>query len=196
MSDHEPPGIVGRERAVEALRHLVELMVREPNLDRVVDGYLETRHILAGTFRQLAEAADREAGTVMDLARAKIAAEMRVRYSQIVPEDLIVVRRYGGTHALLLAYLRKRVGAPVLAARLRILTGDQVHTERRVRELRDLGFDIEAAHAAGQSQYTLRRADQDLATAAAIQMSSNVQEAKAVSAARKQEILAAIVAIS
>jgi hypothetical protein len=58
-------------------------------------------------------------------------------------------------HGPLYAYLAAHVGEAVPAWRLRVLTAEQKETERRVRELRDLGLDVEAS----AETFTLRSLD-------------------------------------
>lgn len=72
------------------------------------------------------------------------------------------VRGHRGLHGILLHYLSLHIGEPVKGSTLRILAGDQVHTERRIRELRDLGYDIGISTVAGESTYCLTSSVQDL----------------------------------
>jgi hypothetical protein len=44
---------------------------------------------------------------------------------------------------------------------LRVVTGDSVHTERRVRELRELGLDVQTSKDSGYDYYTLGSLDVD-----------------------------------
>jgi hypothetical protein len=157
----------------------------------VIDGYLETRTLLAKTFRDLAQASVKTAPPVLDGVRAKVQQRMRDRYEGRIPEDLLKVRPYGATHELLAAYLVRQTGRPVPGSRLRILTGDQVHTERRVRELRDLGLSIEARRVAGENQYVLTTQDPDVDRAAAIQLTQNLKSSQ-LDGAEQARLLSAL----
>jgi hypothetical protein len=164
------------------------------DLDRVIDGYLETRRLLAKTFRDLAHAHLGPLNPVLDGVRAKVERRMAELYGGRVPPEYLTVRKYGATHQLLAAYLFRQPGRPVPASRLRLLTGDQVHTERRVRELRDLGLSIEAARVAGENQYILANQEPDADRGAAIQLSQNIKSSDLDSAARSRLLSAVGVA--
>ena len=57
---------------------------------------------------------------------------------------------------MILEYFSRHVGAYVKGKRLRFLTGDQVRTERRLRELRELGFIIIAERVSGVECHKLQ----------------------------------------
>jgi hypothetical protein len=70
-----------------------------------------------------------------------------------------------------------------------MLTGDAVHTERRTRELRDLGFNLEAKHTSGTDVYILRSDVPDTAVGAAIQVKRNIREDRATSKQEKDNLM-------
>jgi hypothetical protein len=100
-----------------------------------------------------------------------------------VDSQFLKVRGYTSPHPDLYALLAARAGRPVPGWRLRVLTGDKIHTERRTRELRDLGLDIEVAEAQMESTYTLRSLDADFNFGAAFQLRRNALETKHVDSA-------------
>jgi hypothetical protein len=63
----------------------------------------------------------------------------------------------GRTHRLIFSYLLSREDSGADNEVLRVLTGDAVHTERRLRELREAGLKIAAAKRGGTSVYVLDR---------------------------------------
>ncbi|QTZ92737.1 hypothetical protein [Streptomyces auratus] len=71
---------------------------------------------------------------------------------------------------------------------LRIVTGDDVHTERRVRELRELGFDLIWHELDGINVYELRSLEIDFDMIPAI-VRNKVRQSKALTRAEKQRIL-------
>ena len=91
------------------------------------------------------------------------------------------VRGFGRAHRLILAMLAERVGQTVSVGELRMLTGDAVHTERRARELRDLGLDVDAKHTAGADAYVLSSTVPDVVRAARDLTIKNIREDKALS---------------
>jgi hypothetical protein len=178
--------------ALAAVDHLAELLRNGADLERIVDGYIEVRQALLKAFRKLAQARVPSCDDILSEAQSRVVAEMRRRFGKVVPEELIWVRSYGKTHLLLLAYLNGCKGNFVAASRLRLMTGDQVHTERRIRELRDLGFAIQAEKVSGESHYALSDAQLDIGDAATRQLRSNIKASKKLSGARKQELLSVL----
>lgn len=73
---------------------------------------------------------------------------MEAIYPQI-PEKYRLVRGYSKAHRRLFGYLFVRQNLYVSVDELRLLTGDAVHTERRLRELRDLGIVIDMSESDG-----------------------------------------------
>jgi hypothetical protein len=177
-------------QAIASLQYLTSLLESGADLDRVIDGYLETRRLLAKTFRDLAHAHLEPVNPVLDGVRTKVEQRMAQLFGGRVPPEYLTVRRYGTTHQLLAAYLFRQPGRPVPASRLRLLTGDQVHTERRVRELRDLGLSIEAGRVAGENQYILASQEPDLDRGAAIQLAQNIKSSDLDGAARSRLLTA------
>lgn len=154
---------------------------------RLVSGYLEAKRTLAAAFE--AFSVDRYADpSVIAAVKEAIEAEMARRYPGVLPKYR-KVRGYGESHARLLAFLVQRVGTDVSAGELRMLTGDAVHTERRARELRDLGFTLDARHMAGSDVYLLRSADADLAAASAYLVAKNIKGDRSLTKAEAAEIL-------
>ena len=80
-------------------------------------------------------------------------------------------------------------GEPVSANELRMLTGDAVHTERRARELRDLGYQLTAKHVAGSDVYVLESPEPDLGAAAAYLVRKNITEDRGISKTRAAELI-------
>jgi hypothetical protein len=113
-------------------------------------------------------------------------------YGGVVPEKYLRVRGYGGVHPQLFAYLSRRVGQAVSASELRVLTADAAHTERRVRELRDLGFDIVAAHSAGSDIYRLTSKTPDLHKGALPIAQLNIKADRDLNASERVAFLRAI----
>jgi hypothetical protein len=170
-------------RISESLDYLSQIVAAQsgaaqPDFDRVLSAYIESRRELAESFRDLAGAMLMHASDRIERVRAEIKATMQREFGGLVPERLVEVRAYASVHALLLEYLAAHVGEPVSASRLRILAGDQVHTERRVRELRDLGFAIAWKRGAGEIQYVLESDQPDLADAARSQLALGLRADK------------------
>ena len=151
----------------ENLRYLLDIasaqrVATEPDLDRLLEAYLETRRALARDFRALAVSISPNAAYELELVKSEIGKRLQQMFGALVPDRLLRVRGYRSVHAELLSYLSRRVGAPVMASKLRVLVGDQIHTERRVRELSNSGFAISWRKVAAEDQYVLAKASPDL----------------------------------
>jgi hypothetical protein len=164
------------------------------DFEQLVTEYISLRKGLARDFQQLAELDLQSDETALDAVRRQITQRMRERYGGRLPDRFLQVRGYKGVHPILFEYLARHAGEPVAGARLRVLTGDQVHTERRLRELRDLGFDITSARVADDDQYILRSAVPDLDFAAAFTAAHNLRNDRSLSEHDRNEYLG-IVAI-
>jgi hypothetical protein len=125
----------------ELLSQLQAASADSPNQD-FLDSYLYAKRLMAEAMKAFIRIdLDERCETFHDL-RAKLAEEMRRRYSGRVPDAYLTVPYGSRLHEELFTILLKRIGTTVPAALLRIVTADSVHTERRTRELRELGFDI------------------------------------------------------
>ena len=117
---------------------------------------------------------------------------MRELFGGRVPEQYLVVGGYKGIHPILVEYLSQHVGEPVRSSKLRVLTGDQTHTERRVRDLRDLGFAVEWKKTSGEDQYELRHLEPDLDKAARLHVRRNLVKDKKLDQRQRGEFLASV----
>jgi hypothetical protein len=77
----------------------------------------------------------------------------------------------------------------VPVSRLRAIVGDQVHTERRVRELRDLGFHVTWRKVGDEDHYSLPSLEQDLDAAARFQLEHRIKNDAAINATQKMLLL-------
>jgi hypothetical protein len=152
-----------------------------PDFDRLLIAYVETRRQLAKSFGELASSVLVKATGRINDTRQEIEARMRSQFAGLTPERLLQVHGYATVHALLLEYLISHIGQPVPTSRLRLLVGDQVHTERRLRELRDLGFGLTWKRVAGEDQYVLVNPKPDLDHAARSQLALNIRADKQLS---------------
>ena len=177
-----------RVAALESVQLLGEVLA-DPSEEgrRLVDAYLEAKAVLADAFEarasELYGTSDELATIVQALER-----EMRVAFP-LIPAEFRRVRGFGAVHGRLLAYLSVRRGDAVSGAELRTLTGDAVHTERRARELRELGLDLVARTTGGVDTYTLGPLAPDLSDAARRLIEKNIQSAGRLSDAEKNQLL-------
>jgi hypothetical protein len=163
------------QRIGDSLEYLSQIVAAQsrtpqPDFDRLLMAYVEARRNLAKNFRELANSVLVQATERLEGVRTDVKAKMRADFGGLVPERFLEVQSYGKLHAVLLEYLSAHQGEPVAASRLRVLAGDQVHTERRVRELRDLGLAITWKRGPGEVQYVLESDRPDLGRAARSQL--------------------------
>lgn len=168
-----------RTSALDSVETLVALLAdTECDDRRLVAGYLETKQSLALAFEALSVERFSD-DSVLAGVKSSIVDAMRDRYPW-APEKYRRVRNFGEAHSRLLAYLVNRAGTGVSALELRMLTRDAVHTERRARELRDLGFQLEARHASGSDVYVLVDAHPDLELGAQTLIIKNIREDRTI----------------
>ncbi|WP_327636127.1 hypothetical protein OHB24_39770 [Kribbella sp. NBC_00482] len=87
--------------------------------------------------------------------REDLSETMVSRYGGSVPAPYLVVPYGSKVHEKLFHILLQRFDTEVPAGLLRVPTRDSVHTERRVRELRELGLDIDTKKHSGIDTYRL-----------------------------------------
>lgn len=184
-------------RIAESLEHLASLVrsamsSEQIGFEHLATEYLALRRSLARDFRELAERELEDEGDALEPVRHRISQRMRELYGGRVPDSYLHVRGYSGVHPILFAYLLRHPGEPVAGSRLRLLTGDQVHTERRLRELRDLGLPLDSAHQADDDHYVLRSSTPDVDAAALFQAKHNITNDRALESGRRAELLRAL----
>ncbi|MGW4489758.1 hypothetical protein ACWEOE_38730 [Amycolatopsis sp. NPDC004368] len=141
--------------ATAALKELLEQLEAGDSAQDVFDAYLRAKPLTAEAMqarmrRHLPERCE----TFHDL-RQRLGAEIIRRYEDFIPDRYLRVPYGSRTHEELFSVFFEHRGMPVPAAKLRIVTADSVHTERRTRELRELGLDIDATKANGEDVYAL-----------------------------------------
>ena len=179
-----------RASALDSISELRELLADESADDRrLIGAYLEAKQALADAFEAFSVEKYMDPA-ILDKAKESIETAMRSAYPDL-PAKYLKVHGFGKSHARLLAYLCLSAGLEVSGGELRMLTGDAVHTERRARELRDLGFTLEARHTGGADMYVLRGTEPDAAAGAAIQVAKNIRGDRSSSNEVKERLLRA-----
>lgn len=176
-----------RADALDAARSLVDVLADDGSGDpTLIASYLEAKSTLAAAFAQLAQeryGQDSALDDAVNLVKVALPAFTDV------PERYRKMRHYSASHRILLAYLMRNVGKPVSAATLKMVNREQSETERRTRELRTLGFDIEAVRTGGQDSYTLKSAEPDTALGARQQIAQQIRDDKDLSDAQREDLL-------
>ncbi|MBG6217015.1 hypothetical protein IWX75_001469 [Arthrobacter sp. CAN_A6] len=152
--------------AVEQLRD--QLAAPAESLQDIVDAYLIAKRSLAESMQALLrESLPEKCATFHDL-REQLANALFARYGGRVPGRYLKVPYGTRVHEELFTILLEHQGRPVPAMMLRIISADSVHTERRMRELRELGLNINAGKAQGVDVYTLESLEIDISLLSAI----------------------------
>jgi len=179
---------------VELFAGLVRSQVDKPEVEfeRLLDGYLEVRRSLAKQFCLVSQRYLLRGDSLLETTRKRIEHRMTERYGTLVPEKYRVVHGYTSVQPILLEYLAQHAGNAVRSSKLRVLTGDQIHTERRVRDLRDLGFQVEWRKVSDDDQYILASVEPDLDAAATLQLRKNIKDDKRLAKTERERLLAIV----
>ncbi|MEU2283286.1 hypothetical protein ABZ614_15400 [Streptomyces sp. NPDC013178] len=151
--------------------------------DDIIDAYLFAKRQLAQSMQALLLSQLPSSCPEFAELRAHIQADMENRYADRIPEQFLKVPYSSKVHELLFMILLRSIGKPVSSDKLRLANRDNVHTERRTRELRELGFNIATSETDGARHYTLVGLDIDYAKvpeliAKAINKSGSLTEAE------------------
>jgi hypothetical protein len=178
-----------RNEALESLDILSSLLRSESSNTRLIDGYLETKTMLATAFQALVlESLESRIG-LLPAIKIHLEEEIRGQFETLLDPKYLPVKGYGKLHAELLAYLSFYINVPVPANALRVLTADAVHTERRLRELRDLGLNLVSMKTGGGNKYVLESLVPDLQNAASVIVRLNIQNDNTLPESQKRAML-------
>lgn len=164
----------------------------EVEFERLLDGYLEARRSLAKQFCLVAQRHLLRGDSLLETTRKRIEQRMAEIYDDRIPAKYKAVHGYTSVQPIILQYLAQHAGNPVRSSKLRVLTADQIHTERRVRDLRELGFDVEWKKVSDDDQYMLASAEPDLDRAAALQVRKNIREDKKLDKSGKDRLFSIV----
>jgi hypothetical protein len=154
------------------LRNVVDS--RPDTFDELLDRLALTKKALFDNFGEIA--ARRYLGRPeLGTAKQKVTQHLFKLCEGRIPIAEIKIPNFLRVHEMLLAYFADNVGRNVRAIELRALTGDQTHTERRVRQFRDLGLRIEWKNEAGDLKYFLPTLEQDLDFASAFWLRKRIK---------------------
>lgn len=179
--------------ALEAVELLEDALAQSEEIHQdLLDAYLYAKRNLADAMQTFARSHLPPDGLeVFSDLRERIAGMTDTRFGGVVPARYLVVPYGSRTHAELFSLLYQFQGNPVAASLLRVITADSVHTERRMRELRELGLDIQAAKSSGGDVYILHSLAIDESYLASIVM-NNIKRDKKIPAANRAALLASL----
>ena len=171
------------EQAVEPLMDAINAAQSDDVgvADPVIEEYARFRKAAAAAIHELARARWGGSKNISE-TKTKVQAEMTRRFGELLPARLLKVAGYNETHEMLYAYLSRSAGKSVAGSDLKMITGEQANTERRIRDLRDLGYSISVYMSSGEAYYTLESTTPDLASATAAQLRHSIKGDKTLSA--------------
>lgn len=172
-----------RDAVSTLLDQLSDNTADESNL---IDVYLDARTSLARAFAELAGERFSDDGS-LDAAVELVTTALTAVGE--VPDRYRRVRRYSGSHRILLTFLSRNVETPVTAAKVMMVNGEQTETGRRVRELRELGFTIETTRLSGQDHFVLRSGLPDAALGARHQIAYQIKNDMSLSKDERKTVL-------
>ncbi|MFJ9676622.1 hypothetical protein ACIRP2_00970 [Streptomyces sp. NPDC101194] len=176
-----------RPDAEHALRNLLSEISDHQDPQSLFEAYTYAKEITARAIqsRMLMHLPDEN--QQFKALHARVQQEIHSRYQGKIPARLLGAPYSGKTHERLFSLLQESLAQPVPATMLRIVTGDDVHTERRARELRELGFDVHWYETEEISVYELKSLNLDFDMIPAI-MRNKVRQTKSLTQSEKQKI--------
>lgn len=151
-----------RPSAILAIRELAESLESGGRAHDVLDLYVYSKRIVAEVMEARLEMELSEPCPEFHQLRQDLAGAISDRFGDLVPRSYLTVPYGSRVHEKLFQILLQRFDEEVPAGLLRIPTRDSVHSERRLRELRELGLDIAPSSSSGVDTYRLRSLDLDL----------------------------------
>ncbi|OKH91201.1 hypothetical protein [Streptomyces uncialis] len=166
MTEEQPPGGEWRKLkpdAEHALRSLLEKVDSHASPMELFESYAYTKEVTARAVQARMEMYLPDSDAAFHHVRGVILRELTARYGHAIPESILRVPYGSSVHERIFALLHEQLARPVPAAIIRIVTADNVHTERRIRELRELGLDVHPTGSGNeQGGYELRSLEVDL----------------------------------
>ncbi len=138
-----------------AVTHLLDQLKSGTSTQDLLDSYLYAKRLLAESMQAVIRVDLTEPNKSFSIFRKQLQTAISDRYAGQIPDRYLKVPYGSRVHEELFGILLQHQGTPVQAALLRIVTGDSVHTERRLRELRELGLDIQTSRESDHDYYTL-----------------------------------------
>ncbi|WP_030370846.1 hypothetical protein [Streptomyces rimosus] len=177
----------GSAYTIENLRSVLGDQGSEPQT--IIESYLFAKRSLAQSMQALLLAQLPTDCPEFHAVRRRIEEEMHTQYAGLVPEHYLKAPYGSRVHEVLFMLLVRNLGAPVDNALLRTSTQDSIHTERRTRELRELGLRIVSSEQEGVQYYTLSSLDTDLSVIPGL-VAKNVRKSTSLPAGEKSRLVA------
>lgn len=145
-----------RSDAEHALQTLISQINRQAQAQELFEAYTYAKRVTADALQaRMMMHLPNENAKFREL-HTQVQAELDAQYSRFFAEGFLKAPYGDQLHERLFSLLQENLANPIEAAKLRIVTADGVHTERRTRELRELGIDVDWYKEGGIDFYILR----------------------------------------
>ncbi|NJQ14709.1 hypothetical protein [Streptomyces bohaiensis] len=139
-----------------AVRQLADLLgATDESAEAIFSAYLFAKKDLARSMQELLRATLPPSRPAFEELRSRVSESLQERFGQQIPAKYLAVPYDSVACQDLFGILRENLGKPVDTAVLRAINTDDVHTERRIRELRELGLRIDSVKNNGVGGYRL-----------------------------------------
>ncbi|MEV5602941.1 hypothetical protein AB0L33_16020 [Streptomyces sp. NPDC052299] len=129
--------------------------------DAVFGAYMVAKKDLARSMQELLRSTLPPSRPAFEELRSRISQSLQERFGDRVPQKYLAVPYDTVANQDLFGLLHEHLGQPVETTVLRAVNADDIHTERRIRELREMGLRLEAAKRDGVGYYVLKSLDLD-----------------------------------
>ncbi|MFI9160009.1 hypothetical protein [Kitasatospora aureofaciens] len=133
----------------------------DESADSVFNAYLVAKKDLARSMQELLRATLPPSRPAFAELRSRVSESLQERFGDRIPQKYLAVPYDTVANQDLFGLLREHMGKPVDTAVLRAINADDIHTERRIRELRELGLRIDSVKRDGVGCYLLASLDLD-----------------------------------
>lgn len=173
--------------SIHALRALLSAIESNAAPNNLFETYVWSKSVLAKAMHARMEMhLPSDCPTFWEL-RGRVEQATTQKFGESIPAKYLKIPYKSSVHMALFAILLERIEEPVESALLRVATEDSVHTERRMRELRELGFDINPIEIRGTDFYMLGSLDIDETKVPAI-VKNNIRKDKGISMETRQAL--------
>ncbi|WP_330295475.1 hypothetical protein [Streptomyces sp. NBC_00503] len=145
--------------AVGQLATLLE--ENDESADAVFGAYLVAKKDLARSMQELLRATLPPSRPAFAEMRSRVSQSLQERFGDRIPPKYLAVPYDTVANQDLFGLLHEHMGKPVGTDVLRAINADDIHTERRIRELRELGLRIDSVKRDGAGCYLLVSLDLD-----------------------------------
>ncbi|MEV5162848.1 hypothetical protein [Streptomyces sp. NPDC053728] len=133
----------------------------DESADAVFGAYMVAKKDLARSMQEMLRSTLPPSRHAFAELRSRVSQSLQGRFGDRIPEKYLAVPYDTVANQDLFGLLYEHIGKPVETTVLRAINADDIHTERRIRELRELGLRIDSVKRDGVGCYLLTSLDLD-----------------------------------